>query len=93
MFSITWSPLADADLEAITSFIWQRNPLAAQRMWQLIQDSVLPLAEHPYLYRQSERMPGCRQIVVHPNYIVVFQVSTDSIKILRVLHARQQFPY
>jgi toxin ParE1/3/4 len=92
MFSITWSPLADADLEAITSFIWQRNPLAAQRMWQLIQDSVLPLAEHPYLYRQSERMPGCRQIVVHPNYIVVFQVSTDSIKILRVLHARQQFP-
>ena len=92
MFSITWSPLADADLEAITSFIWQRNPLAAQRMWQLIQDSVLPLAEHPYLYRQSERMPGCRQVVVHPNYIVVFQVSTDSIKILRVLHARQQFP-
>lgn len=92
MFSITWSPLADADLDAITSFIWQRNPLAAQRMWQLIQDSVLPLAEHPYLYRQSERMPGCRQIVVHPNYIVVFQVSTDSIKILRVLHARQQFP-
>jgi toxin ParE1/3/4 len=92
MFSISWSPLADADLEAITTFIWQRNPLAAQRMWQLIQDAVLPLSEHPYLYRQSDRMPGCRQVVVHPNYIVVFQVGADSIKILRVLHARQQFP-
>lgn len=92
MLSIIWTPTAATDLEEITDFIWQRNPIAAQRIWQLIQDSVLPLSDHPYIYRQSERMPGCREVVVHPNFIVVYQVGTDSIKVLRVLHARQQFP-
>lgn len=92
MLSIVWAPSADADLEEITTYIWQRNPIAAQRIWHLIQDSVLPLSEHPYLYRQSDRMPGCREIVVHPNFIVVYQVGVDLIKVLRVLHSCQQFP-
>ncbi len=92
MLSIIWAAAAAADLEEITQFIWQRNPIAAQRIWQLIQDSVLPLSDHPYLYRQSERMPGCREVVVHPNFVVVYQVRTESIRVLRVLHSRQQYP-
>jgi len=92
MLSIIWAAAADADLEEITQFIWQRNTIAAQRIWQLIQDSVLPLSDHPYLYRQSERMPGCREVVVHPNFVVVYQVRTESIRVLRVLHSRQQYP-
>ena len=92
MLPIVWSPSADEDLEKITTFIWQRNPIAAQRIWQLIHDSVMSLTEHPYLHRQSERMPGFREIVVHPNFILVYQVGTENIKIVRVLHSRQQFP-
>ena len=38
MLSIIWAPTADADLEEITNYIWQHNPIAAQRIWQLIQD-------------------------------------------------------
>ena len=92
MLPIVWSPRADEDLTAITEFIWLRNPIAAQRLWHLIQDSVLPLSEHPYLFRQSERVPGCREIVVHPNYIVVYRVAIASVDVLRVLHARQKYP-
>jgi toxin ParE1/3/4 len=92
MLPIVWSPSAVEDLEQITAFIWQRNPIAAQRIWQLIHDSVLHLAEHPYLHRQSERMPGLREIVVHPNFILVYKVGTESVRIIRVLHSRQQFP-
>ncbi|WP_413899559.1 type II toxin-antitoxin system RelE/ParE family toxin [Rhodoferax sp.] len=29
---------------------------------------------------------------MHPNYIVVYQVGSDVIDILRVLHSRQQYP-
>ncbi len=45
----------------------------------------------PFLFRPG-RVAGTREHVVHPNYIVVFQVRTDVIDILRVLHSRQQYP-
>ena len=45
----------------------------------------------PYLFR-SGRVSGAREHVVHPNYIVVYQVGEDVIDILRVLHSRQQYP-
>ncbi|WP_354043151.1 type II toxin-antitoxin system RelE/ParE family toxin [Devosia sp. UYZn731] len=35
---------------------------------------------------------GTRELVVHPNYIVVYRVLTDQIDIVSVLHARQEYP-
>ena len=61
-------------------------------MWALILNSVEHLPAHPCLFKSSERIPECREIVVHPNYIVVYRVCTDCIEVLRVLHARQNFP-
>ena len=65
------------------------NPQAARRMRLRLQEAVFPVAEHPCLYRQSERVPGCREIVAHPNYVVVYQVGRDAIDVLRALHSRQ----
>lgn len=45
----------------------------------------------PYLFRPG-RVPGTREYVVHPNYIVVYQVGDEMIDILRVLHSRRQYP-
>jgi toxin ParE1/3/4 len=56
-----------------------------------IRDSVLPAAEHPYI-APIGRIPGTREIVAHPNYLVVYRVASTSIQVLRVLHARQQYP-
>lgn len=52
---------------------------------------MLPAAEHPYLF-PSGRVPGTREIVAHPNYIVVYRVAADRIEVLTVLHARQNYP-
>ena len=60
-------------------------------MRDLIETSVLPLARYPDMYR-SGRVEGTREIVVHPNYIVVYRATTTAVEILRVLHARQQYP-
>jgi toxin ParE1/3/4 len=92
MLPIVWAADAEDDLAEIISFVGQRNPFAAEKLWGLLHDSVLPLSDHPYLYRKSERVPGTREIVAHPNYIVVYQVKADSIDVLRVLHSRQQYP-
>ena len=91
MLPIVWLPSARRNLATIVAFIAQDNPAAARSMKSLIEAATLPLAEHPYLFRVG-RVPGTREVVAHPNYIVVYRVTATSIQVLRVLHARQQYP-
>jgi len=84
---IQWSAKAEADFLSILKYIAKRNPFAAERMEQAIRSSTWVLQEHPNLYRRSERVHDCREIVVHRNYVVVYRVELDCIRIVRVLHA------
>jgi toxin ParE1/3/4 len=92
MLPIVWRADARDDLAKILGFIARRNPTAARRMKELIDVATTPLAEHPYLFRHSERVPGTRELVVHPNYVVFYQVTETEVEILSVAHTRQQFP-
>ncbi|MFT4195096.1 type II toxin-antitoxin system RelE/ParE family toxin [Ottowia sp.] len=92
MLPIFWLESADADLDRIIGYIAQRNYPAAERLWHRLRESVLPLAEHPYLYRQSERVPGLREIVAHPNYLVLYRVTATHVEVVGVVHARRNFP-
>ncbi|KPW63168.1 hypothetical protein ALO80_200034 [Pseudomonas caricapapayae] len=64
--------------------------MAAERLNQTIEAATTALPQHPYLYRFGQ-VSGTREMVVHPNYVVVYRV-TDRIEIVNVLHARQQYP-
>lgn len=92
MLPIFWLESADADLTAIIDYIGLRDVDAAVRLWDRLRTSVLPLSEHPYLYRISERVPGLREIVAHPNYIVLYRVTADRIEVVNVVHARREYP-
>ncbi|WP_392888886.1 type II toxin-antitoxin system RelE/ParE family toxin [Pseudomonas migulae] len=87
---IEWRPEARSDLRQLLNYIGDRNISAASELYQSIEAATCALAQHPGLYRLG-RVSGTREIVVHPNYLVVYQV-TDRIEILNVLHARQQYP-
>ncbi|WP_433766530.1 type II toxin-antitoxin system RelE/ParE family toxin [Pseudomonas putida] len=87
---VEWRPEARAELRKILSYIRDLNPEAAIELFQSIETSTTALLEHPYLYRLG-RVPGTREIVVHPNYLVIYQV-TDRIEIVSVVHARQEYP-
>lgn len=41
---------------------------------------------------RSGRVPGTREAVVHPNYILIYRVTADAVEIVRLVHARQQYP-
>lgn len=49
MLPIVWAVAAEDDLAEIIRFVGERNPLAAEKLWNLLHDSVLSLSEHPYL--------------------------------------------
>lgn len=91
MLKISWRATATDDLAEIIAYIAERSPQAARNIRQCIESAVLPVAEHPYLYR-SGREPGTREIVVHPNYVVVYKVTDAAIEVVSVLHARQEYP-
>jgi toxin ParE1/3/4 len=91
MLPVTWSASALDNLTDIVTYIAERNPLAADRLKQLIEAAIVPAAEHPYIYR-SGRVPGTREIVVHPNYVLVYRVKVEAVEVLAVLHARQEYP-
>ena len=88
---VDWNPVALTALRTILDFISERNLFAAQDLYEAIATATEALPQHPYLYRPG-RVAGTREMVVHPNYIVVYRV-TSAIEILNVLHARQQYPH
>lgn len=91
MLPIRWNARALDKLDELIAYIAARNPTAADQLLERIEAAVLPASDHPYLYR-SGRVSGTREIIAHPNYIVVYRVLSDSIQVLNVLHAHQRYP-
>ncbi|ENN8409256.1 type II toxin-antitoxin system RelE/ParE family toxin [Serratia marcescens] len=91
MLNIEWTRAARRDLVEIVGFIANDNPLAARKMKLLIMEAVIPAARHPRLFRRG-RVDGTHEIPLHPNYLLVYQVLETHIRVLRVLHARRQYP-
>jgi toxin ParE1/3/4 len=88
---LEWKVQAENDLFDILDYIGHDNPDAAVELVQKIRTKVDGLRERPTLYRAG-RMRGTREMIVHRNYIVFYRVSDDAVTILRVKHARQQWP-
>ena len=92
MLLIEWTASARLDLLEILDYIAERNEPAAQRLFERIEQDLEHAAEHPYLFRPSQRLPGLREIVTHPNYLIFYQVTATCIKVVNVVHARREFP-
>ena len=91
MLPVHWLANASNNLATIIEFIAERNEAAAAHLLNDIERATSQLPQHPYLYRPG-RLAGTREIVVHPNYIVVYRVCPNVIEIIAVLHSRQQYP-
>ncbi len=86
-----WRPAAIADRKNITAYIAQDNPQAAIEMGDSLMDKAALLDQHPMLGRVG-RVKGTRELVAHPNYILIYRVVGDVAEVLRVKHAAQQWP-
>ena len=87
---IHWSQQARADLLEIVRYISERDPDAARRLRDGIVNAVATTSDHPCLYKPG-RIAGTRELIAHPNYIVVYKVG-ERVDVLGVLHSRQRYP-
>jgi addiction module RelE/StbE family toxin len=88
---LVWAADARRDLAEVISFVATRNVAAASRLEGLIHDSAQRILALPHAYRPG-RTANTREMIVHPNYILVYRVLDDRVRILRLLHARQRYP-
>lgn len=83
--------MAVADLRAIVDYISDDSPDAALALLEEIQGKVAYLPDQPKSGRFG-RVKGTRELVVRPNYIVVYAEDAAAVTVLRVLHAAQMWP-
>lgn len=92
MLPIEWRKSAKTDLYKILDFIGEHNEMAAEHLFERIEQLLEHVAEYPYFYKQSLRTPTLREIVAHPNYIVLYLVAATHIEVVNVIHSRQEYP-
>jgi toxin ParE1/3/4 len=89
---ISWRPSAREDLADILDRISEDSPQAAENLFDAIERSVQILPRFPLLFRESERMPGMRQIPVFGSFLVFYRVQKEVIEVVGVAHSRRKFP-
>lgn len=88
---VVWDDEAEAALLTILDYIGPRNRPAADRLYAAIRYTADNLPNHPYAHSPG-RVPGTREAIIHPNYILIYRVAIDAIEVLALVHARQQYP-
>ena len=84
-------PIAIADREAIFLRIAPDDLGAALKLDERFEEHARMLGKHPEAGRVG-RVPGTREYVSHPHYILVYEIGVDALRILNVLHTSLQWP-
>ena len=91
---ILWTDEALDDLEEILAYYYlEASPRTAAAIERRIIAEVESLPPYPERIRESERVPGARELVVNKlPYVVFVQLGDDAIVVLNVVHGNRQFP-
>ena len=91
MTELFWTPEAIQDRDEIYDYIEADNPDAALALDELLSEKASHLVDHPDLGRLG-LVAGTRELIAHRNYILVYDVAGDWVRVLRVLHSAKQWP-
>ncbi|MCL5427361.1 type II toxin-antitoxin system RelE/ParE family toxin [Halomonas sp. NPDC076908] len=89
---IFWEEESLNDREVIFEFLYDFNPLVAEKTDDLIEVKAENLLEQPMMGVQREGIPGRLLIIPEVSLIISYWVDGSTIRIMRVLHQKQKFP-
>ncbi len=88
---IFWTKEAIEDRLKIYDYLEEQNPPAAIAIDDLCSERAALLIDHPESGRVG-RVPGTQEAVVHENYMMVYDVVGDQVRVLNVVHTARQWP-
>ena len=92
--ALVWSNRAQDDRKRIARYITEQgNEQAAHKLdTEIAARAEQTAASGITIRHKAGRVPGTHEIVVRPNYIIVYRATKTKITVLRVIHASQQWP-
>lgn len=88
---LVWTKEATRSRNTIFDHIEADDPVAALRMDALFSECAERLLVQPLMGRPG-RVPGTRELIVHPRYVLVYDLRGDTLRILRLLHTARRWP-
>jgi addiction module RelE/StbE family toxin len=89
---LEWAAFAVEDRDAIFDYIEESSPYGAVVVDDRIRRQVRQLLQFPETGRLG-RVDGTRELVISRTpYIVAYQITGETVSILRVLHGAQLWP-
>ena len=88
---LEWTPGAVADRENIYDYVEADNPAAALALDELFSEKAGRMTDYPKIGRLG-RVQSTRELVAHDNYVLIYDITGNTVRILRVLHAAKQWP-
>lgn len=88
---VRWTTQAELDRLAIARFIAADNPFAAIRMDALFARAAKRLGRTPHMGR-SAPISGSRQVIPHPHYRLIYEISNGEVWVLAIVHTARQWP-
>lgn len=83
---------AQDDLNAIAEYIVRDNPTRAVTFIEELKDCFRVIAERPRSFPAREALsPGLRS-AVHGNYLILYRIEEDYVRIMRVIHGARDLP-
>ena len=89
---IFWEVESLNDREKIFEFIYDFNPLAAEKTDQIIEAKVENLLDQSNMGVQRDGISGRLLVIPEVSMIVSYSVDGSDIHVMRVLHQKQKFP-
>lgn len=86
MKRITFSRLAERDLEEIADYIAQDNPRRALSFVVELHSPCGKIAEAPQVYRSRPELGEGIRSCAYGNYVIFFQESQSGLAVVRILH-------
>lgn len=88
---VVWTAQAERDRIDVWEYIAADDPIAAVRMDELFSESAARLRDHPELGRAG-RVPGTREWIPHESYRLVYEIDSDTVWILTLVHTARLWP-
>jgi toxin ParE1/3/4 len=92
MKAIRFTTEANLDIEEISGYLFDLNPVAADRFLDALNDACELLAEHPLIGRQRPTLGDALRSFPIGNYIIFYLPTQNEIYIVRVLYGGRDLP-
>ena len=91
MLALRWEAEAFRQFQNVLAYVANRNESAAERLAGEVSRKLEMVRAFPALGRPG-RVIDSHELVIHPNYLLIYAIRTETVDVIRFLHARQLYP-